>query len=1309
MEAGQESFRLETKNGAASHCSDRRSLSASACVLDETGSSEREAERASELSVITRALRKPLTSSYCCHDFRGVLCFIPKDIEDSDLRDPTSSGGSVSPRTPEISSSSVASSRSSSSNASAKLADKQRRWSYLPTARGHDIVNSTANAGAWKRLESVPSSNEAPSTLDSYIPCLFYRWPASDLVLVHVHGLDEDLGVVAPMLRTVHQRLQLNVLAMEFPGYGVCTPVDSAAPTPSVANKGSIDGGSPCSMPPNVHSASNKESASADAASQDKDHVQPGSTGVTISGADDGKDNRVDMRKRRESSGGESDEDKTLSSAVATACDGDNAKLLVSLRCLLSFVLRQLRVPPQRVFFSANKLAAGPVIELCSFADLFFNGNNSFGGLILIEPLLVPELGTQNSSGGGLESQVFSDLSLPFKFTLNSQQGSRGERGSDVVVPETFTLLSSLPGGSSGDPSPSVSTSETDVSCSSASFQTTSFPEATLLPRVGVASSLRQESPKTAVEGNVGGTISGTDCPDVSAVERSLPRKSHDPSFPRRVSCTDSVESSLSHKAGKLSRATLGLTRDAAPPSCDRVPEEERQGDTAGCGGAEGRDRAPPGRCSGMQPIFSRCNEGAAGGVQKHMQPDHPAGAEVEATAGAGSAASQSSCRPETGSRQVEQHRGDCSMHSDESKQYAGLSKGTTASGLSFPSEAPTDLVARRKDLLPEDSGGRSESRYSGNPQWAVDEACKPVFTEVPGKNGSCQKDRNLASRRSPTDAANVSTDPVASADAQVASAKQGLARKLGHEGISSEETAFTEGCLKDADTSRQGQETQRTSADETNFIESAAERAEVADATSGRHTACGGTDSAVPCHQESAVDSLSRGYTQHEEESGASTFFSFLTSTVSGSSSGHSTEWEDGRSSNPFLSTLTRLLSGSLVGEGGPQLEEGGRAAAIAQAALEERRKLTLAKDKKIVQKLPAAFGIKQAIAHIREVSCPLLFMKRELYLHMKPHLGNATRCSTAARGASIAVEDGGSSSEDLASDALSKSFSDMDEDYDVFSEDVSSVTSDSSAESTYEDEGLDKTVKGENEDSRWKVFGGGWLRSSAQQSSHVARRKSTEQHIVRESKIEQRRLRQQIRQTKIERMRAREREREARKRATAYLETMSPREKQELEQEEASSSRVIKLLSEMAGSPDKETGVFDFFEEEFYQKLGSFISEALSHHAAAGELDIRGRHSLTPESAADFFSRRATQHMMDKARGVCGRRRSSGGHVDGPQGVCVPLHMFDVPLPYRQRDALAKQSQSKEVSEGKSWIERAFNAYTSYFDLLGSASTVE
>lgn len=39
-------------------------------------------------------------------------------------------------------------------------------------------------------------------------------------------------------------------------------------------------------------------------------------------------------------------------------------KFLVNLRVLLAFVLQRLRVPPQSVYLSANKLAAGPIIEV---------------------------------------------------------------------------------------------------------------------------------------------------------------------------------------------------------------------------------------------------------------------------------------------------------------------------------------------------------------------------------------------------------------------------------------------------------------------------------------------------------------------------------------------------------------------------------------------------------------------------------------------------------------------------------------------------------------------------------------------------------------------------------------------------------------------------------------------------------------------------------------------------------------------------------------------------------------------------------
>ena len=58
--------------------------------------------------------------------------------------------------------------------------------------------------------------------MTDHIPCLFL--PSDDRatkILIYFHANAEDIGLAFDMLHHVGQRMQMHVLAVEYPGYGL--------------------------------------------------------------------------------------------------------------------------------------------------------------------------------------------------------------------------------------------------------------------------------------------------------------------------------------------------------------------------------------------------------------------------------------------------------------------------------------------------------------------------------------------------------------------------------------------------------------------------------------------------------------------------------------------------------------------------------------------------------------------------------------------------------------------------------------------------------------------------------------------------------------------------------------------------------------------------------------------------------------------------------------------------------------------------------------------------------------------------------
>lgn len=62
----------------------------------------------------------------------------------------------------------------------------------------------------------------------SYIPCLFYKVQESDKIMIYFHSNYEDIGNSSSLISLISKILKINVLAVEYPGYGIYHSQDQA-------------------------------------------------------------------------------------------------------------------------------------------------------------------------------------------------------------------------------------------------------------------------------------------------------------------------------------------------------------------------------------------------------------------------------------------------------------------------------------------------------------------------------------------------------------------------------------------------------------------------------------------------------------------------------------------------------------------------------------------------------------------------------------------------------------------------------------------------------------------------------------------------------------------------------------------------------------------------------------------------------------------------------------------------------------------------------------------------------------------------
>ena len=72
------------------------------------------------------------------------------------------------------------------------------------------------------RTEQPKSEKYISSLNKDYIPCLFLPClKGSKKLIIYFHGNAEDLGISYEMLDHMRTALRINVMAVEYPGYGI--------------------------------------------------------------------------------------------------------------------------------------------------------------------------------------------------------------------------------------------------------------------------------------------------------------------------------------------------------------------------------------------------------------------------------------------------------------------------------------------------------------------------------------------------------------------------------------------------------------------------------------------------------------------------------------------------------------------------------------------------------------------------------------------------------------------------------------------------------------------------------------------------------------------------------------------------------------------------------------------------------------------------------------------------------------------------------------------------------------------------------
>jgi len=67
--------------------------------------------------------------------------------------------------------------------------------------------------------------------LDQCVPCLFLKYPSARFLVFYLHSNAEDIGKCYSFLTALREQFQVHILAVEYPGYGICPGGPATADT----------------------------------------------------------------------------------------------------------------------------------------------------------------------------------------------------------------------------------------------------------------------------------------------------------------------------------------------------------------------------------------------------------------------------------------------------------------------------------------------------------------------------------------------------------------------------------------------------------------------------------------------------------------------------------------------------------------------------------------------------------------------------------------------------------------------------------------------------------------------------------------------------------------------------------------------------------------------------------------------------------------------------------------------------------------------------------------------------------------------
>ncbi|PHJ24360.1 hypothetical protein CSUI_001789 [Cystoisospora suis] len=1196
-----------------------------------------------ELSVVMRALKKPSQSSYRCDDFRGVLFFIPKEAAQYCMLDPPGrSPNSTTSRDPDklsLWSNSVSCSRRPSVSAVrecevGRLRENVRREGNAGRSASGlaDRISCVSGRVSAPAEEGAPDyTEEVDAAVDDYIPCLFYRWPTSDKLLLHVHGLDEDLGMAAPLLQAFHQRLRINVIAMEFPGYGICSRVQAEpiSPKTPAQNSKSMVPRSTFSVLPEAwlpgmtaagSSATSEENGVALSNHHREDHTQQDTSPAEVSAERPETKNAAPVTA---ASGGR--DTKVVPTSDSNQDEMENLlKFLVNLRILLAFVLQRLRVPPQSVYLSAKKLAAGPVIELCSFSDLMLGGDVAFGGLILFQPLFVPDMSASSSALESPAGTLRQSLSLPFRFTFGSGDKERVPREVSPPV-QNFTLAtfrmsaeSAQTEDQTGDPY-----GPDDKSCRGLPQRVARAPETiSHAPQAATPAGERYSFSDSSVGHGRDSSVPEAVSDETDSSQGGAGGSSAFPAYlRRRASCSSSSLSTLSHSGGKFALSALGKPR-VSEMSTGAPVQKVQDGQSA--------QQTPLEPCLLKDQLHAQC-----------FNVDAASAASTSESLSAGGCCRQD--RP-------------CNF---------GVPVGYGGPGAEGQQSAPSGGMSADRDLksncICEPTGTRAGELTSDvgfSSDRILGESQPPAADNFSSSIGGCTSVRS----REKAAATCRRADSIPDATDRDSPASQ-------------DDEAALEDTEQDGSTVR-------------NLDSSAGERTPFLDEDS-------------------------------EPEEGPLGIFSRLRSSMSSTLLGENAEGGVLGAELPLLNQIRQFLSRSF--DPSPEPEEGGRTAAIVQAAIERKRRLLIANQKKICRQLPSAFTFNQLVPHIREVTCPLLCMRRRAHPWPRSRRKDGRKRLTRTGGDSASANDG-SSSGSLSPATSSKTLSSAESDAEEasLSDNASSTSLSSRSSRTSGEEGCRSSVEGlvkvdgQNPDSNKQseqfeavTAGTSPRREGAVRSTrwaHLDRKFKERPEAAGDQQLEGRvpKPSQARSETHLPR-KAKKQDGQERCRAKRLVGLVRSEEGEVAEEEETSVALAVDVLMAEAGSTKKETEIYEKYDTNFFRTLDNFFWAGGFDASGEGVNSAAVRLHTSPRSLAERLSVQ-TAPLLEQAR-----RRSTKKAGSLIKGICIPLCMFEVPPVYRRREAMLREEKEDGEKESTSWLHRAFSAYASYFNLLGAGGSSE